>query len=75
MKNVRLQILEQFNDYHNNRLALDDSTSPWRNTDNAQLLYGGDIDGTTVGLAWVYGMCTAFFSTGLVEVSLIGTRK
>ena len=51
-----------------NRMNQDNATSPWRNTDNAQLLFGADFNGNTVGLAYVGGMCNQL-SAGIVQVS------
>ena len=51
-----------------NRMNQDNATSPWRNTDNAQLLFGADLTGTTIGLAGVGTMCSRS-SAGIVQVS------
>ena len=64
---VLFKILRQFTQYRIDRVTEGDAASPWRNTDNAQLLFGADLNGTTVGLAWVGGMCNRF-SVGLVQV-------
>ena len=31
--------------------------SPWLHTDNVHLLYGGDFQGSTIGMATVGSMC------------------
>ena len=64
------KILQQFSQYRISRVNDDDVTSPWRNTDNAQLLFGADLDGSTIGVAWLGGMCGRL-SSGLVQVNFL----
>ncbi|CAK8682793.1 unnamed protein product [Clavelina lepadiformis] len=53
------EVLDAFLTYRQDRLSNAPADSPWRYTDNAQLLYGRDFDGTTIGMASVGTMCTS----------------
>lgn len=50
-------VLNNFLKYRKDRIRSVSNDSPWRYTDNAQLLYGGDFEGSTVGMATVSSMC------------------
>lgn len=50
-------VLNKFLEYRKDRLQNSSPNSPWRYTDNAQLLYGDNFDGSTVGMATVSSMC------------------
>uniref|UniRef100_H2YZ97 Uncharacterized protein n=1 Tax=Ciona savignyi TaxID=51511 RepID=H2YZ97_CIOSA len=59
LKTNAKEVLNEFLSYRQNKIRTDSVDSPWRYTDNAQLLYGGSFDGTTIGMASVKTMCSS----------------
>ncbi|XP_076825751.1 zinc metalloproteinase-disintegrin-like MTP8 isoform X1 [Clavelina lepadiformis] len=53
------EVLDAFLTYRKDRLANSSADSPWRYTDNAQLLYGRDFNGSAIGMGSVGTMCTS----------------
>lgn len=62
------QVLNEFLAYRTKKVQEPGNTnSPWKYTDNAQLLFGGDFNGNTLGMATVSSMC-GLRSGGVNEV-------
>ena len=61
-------MLDSFKDYKAERKANASQNSPWSFADHAVLLYGGDLNGTILGIAYVGGMCSTL-SVSVTQVS------
>ncbi|XP_078487165.1 zinc metalloproteinase-disintegrin-like NaMP isoform X1 [Ciona intestinalis] len=53
------EVLNEFLSYRQSKISSEPSSSYWKYTDNAQLLYGGSFEGSTIGMASVKTMCTS----------------
>ncbi|XP_076825747.1 uncharacterized protein LOC143471228 isoform X2 [Clavelina lepadiformis] len=51
------EVLDDFLKYVERKRSSESPRSPWRYADNYHLVYGGDLDGTTLGLAVSKSMC------------------
>ncbi|CAK8682796.1 unnamed protein product [Clavelina lepadiformis] len=51
------QVLNAFLTYRKDRLVNSSADSPWRYTDNVQLLYGRDFNGSAIGIGSLGSMC------------------
>ena len=53
------QVLDSFLNYRLDKMrSATSNNDPWKYTDNVQLIYGGDFDGDTIGMASVGTMCS-----------------
>uniref|UniRef100_F6VBC2 Zinc metalloproteinase n=1 Tax=Ciona intestinalis TaxID=7719 RepID=F6VBC2_CIOIN len=59
LKTNAQEVLNEFLSYRQRKISSEPPNSYWKYTDNAQLLYGGSFEGSTIGMASVKTMCTS----------------